>query len=124
MQHLTTPLCTAISQCVFWTALQGLTSCYLCGLVFYLHNTLIYNPYFLLWLFVNSDDKGIPDESDCFMMDPVGFTSEYAKNWSLPSHIVLFEPEEKLLRDFLVSHSFRLVCVGIFFPHKFYCNWF
>ncbi|KAF4383844.1 hypothetical protein G4B88_016277 [Cannabis sativa] len=54
-----------------------------------------------------SDTKGIPDESDRFMMDPVDFTSEYAKNWSLPSHIVLYEPEEKLLRDFLVSHSFR-----------------
>ncbi|PON99261.1 GPI mannosyltransferase [Trema orientale] len=54
-----------------------------------------------------SDEKGIPDESDRFMMDPVGFTSEYARKWSLPSHIVLFEPEEKLLRDFLVSHSFR-----------------
>lgn len=46
------------------------------------------------------------------MMDPVGFTSEYAKNWSLPSHIVLYEPEEKLLREFLVSHSFRQVNSG------------
>nr|XP_024923463.2 mannosyltransferase APTG1 isoform X2 [Ziziphus jujuba var. spinosa] len=55
------------------------------------------------------EDKGIPDESDRFMMDPVGFVSEYAKTWSLPSHIVLFESEEKLLRDFLISHSFREV---------------
>lgn len=56
--------------------------------------------------FVNSEDKGIPDESDRFMMDPVGFVTEYAQGWSLPSHIVLFESEEKLLRDFLISHSY------------------
>ncbi|XP_061997160.1 mannosyltransferase APTG1-like isoform X1 [Rosa rugosa] len=54
-----------------------------------------------------SEEKGIPDESDQFMMDPVGFASEFAKNWSLPSHIVLFDSEEKKLRDFLVSHSFK-----------------
>ncbi|KAM5554037.1 mannosyltransferase APTG1-like [Rosa sericea] len=54
-----------------------------------------------------SEEKGIPDESDQFMMDPVGFASEFAKNWSLPSHIVLFDSEEMKLRDFLVSHSFK-----------------
>ncbi|KAL5548873.1 hypothetical protein UlMin_004104 [Ulmus minor] len=54
-----------------------------------------------------SEEKGIPDESDRFMVDPVGFVSEYTKNWSIPSHIVLFESEEKRLRDFLISHSFR-----------------
>ena len=43
------------------------------------------------------------------MMDPAGFASEYAKNWSIPSHIVLFESEEKLLKDFLVSHSYKEV---------------
>lgn len=43
------------------------------------------------------------------MMDPVGFASEFAKNWSLPSHIVLFDSEEKLLKDFLISHSFKEV---------------
>ena len=59
--------------------------------------------------FVNSEEKGIPDESDQFMMDPVGFASEFAKNWSLPSHIVLFDSEAKKLHDFLVSHSFTEV---------------
>ncbi|EXB94916.1 GPI mannosyltransferase 3 [Morus notabilis] len=54
-----------------------------------------------------SEDKGVIDESDRFMMDPVGFASEYAKNWSIPSHIVLFESEEKLLKDFLETHSYR-----------------
>ncbi|GMN24606.1 hypothetical protein TIFTF001_049160 [Ficus carica] len=54
-----------------------------------------------------SENKGVPDESDRFMMDPAGFASEYAKNWSIPSHIVLFESEEKLLKDFLVSHSYK-----------------
>ncbi|CAB4292832.1 unnamed protein product [Prunus armeniaca] len=53
------------------------------------------------------EEKGIPDESDHFMIDPVGFASEFAKNWSLPSHIVLFDSEEKLLKDFLISHSFK-----------------
>lgn len=43
------------------------------------------------------------------MIDPVGFASEFAKNWSLPSHIVLFDSEEKLLKDFLISHSFKEV---------------
>ncbi|XP_025012080.1 mannosyltransferase APTG1 isoform X2 [Ricinus communis] len=56
-----------------------------------------------------SEEKGIPDESDRFMMDPVGFTSELAKNWSQPSHVVLFDSEERLVKDFLVSHSFREV---------------
>ncbi|KAL5580119.1 hypothetical protein UlMin_012561 [Ulmus minor] len=54
-----------------------------------------------------SEEKGIPDESDHFMMDPVGFVSECAKNWSIPSHIELFKSEDKRLRDFLISYSFR-----------------
>ncbi|GMP36251.1 hypothetical protein CsSME_00008442 [Camellia sinensis var. sinensis] len=54
-----------------------------------------------------SEEKGVLDESDRFMMDPVGFASEFAKNWSLPSHIVLFDSQEKLLKDFLKSHSFQ-----------------
>ncbi|GAV56763.1 Glyco_transf_22 domain-containing protein [Cephalotus follicularis] len=53
------------------------------------------------------EDRGILDESDRFMMDPVGFATEFASSWSVPSHIVLFESEEILLRDFLSSHSFR-----------------
>ncbi|CAL5375059.1 unnamed protein product [Camellia sinensis] len=56
-----------------------------------------------------SEEKGVLDESDRFMMDPVGFASEFAKNWSLPSHIVLFDSQEKLLKDFLTSHSFQEV---------------
>ena len=43
------------------------------------------------------------------MMDPVGFAVDFTKNWSHPSHIVLFDSEEKQLRKFLVSHSFREV---------------
>lgn len=54
-----------------------------------------------------SDNKEILDESDRFMMDPVGFVSELSKNWSLPSHIVLFEPEERRLKEMLALHSFR-----------------
>uniref|UniRef100_A0A6M2EBU7 Mannosyltransferase n=1 Tax=Populus davidiana TaxID=266767 RepID=A0A6M2EBU7_9ROSI len=53
-----------------------------------------------------SEEKGIPDESDHFMMDPVSFVSTLMTNGSLPSHVVLFDSEEKLLRDFLISHSF------------------
>ncbi|PSS08222.1 GPI mannosyltransferase [Actinidia chinensis var. chinensis] len=54
-----------------------------------------------------SEEKGVLDESDRFMMDPVSFASEFARNWSLPSHIVLFDSEEKLLTDFLIAHSFE-----------------
>ncbi|KAJ0886752.1 putative GPI mannosyltransferase [Helianthus annuus] len=54
-----------------------------------------------------SEVKGNLDESDRFMTDPIGFTSEFAKNWSQPSHIVLFNNEEKHLKDFLSSHSYE-----------------
>lgn len=57
----------------------------------------------------NSDQRELPDESDRFMMDPVSFVSEFSKNWSTPSHVVLFNAEERLLRDFLTSHSFKEV---------------
>ena len=57
----------------------------------------------------NSEEKGIPDESDHFMMDPVSFVSTLMTNGSLPSHVVLFDSEEQLLRDFLISHSFTEV---------------
>lgn len=75
---------------------------------------IISNSYFL-----NSEDRGIPDESDRFMMDPFGFASDYAKNWSVPSHIVLFDSEEKLLIEFLISHSFKQV--HLIFPFFFFC---
>ncbi|KAI4344357.1 hypothetical protein L6164_011591 [Bauhinia variegata] len=54
-----------------------------------------------------SEEKGVPDESDRFMMDPVAFVSEYAKYWSQPSHIVLFDSEEQKLRNFLMSLDYR-----------------
>ncbi|CAN0840275.1 Mannosyltransferase APTG1 [Linum grandiflorum] len=54
-----------------------------------------------------SEERGIPDESDRFMIDPVGFMKEFSKEWSLPSHIVLFESEERQLKEFLMSHSFK-----------------
>ncbi|WJZ98450.1 hypothetical protein VitviT2T_016971 [Vitis vinifera] len=54
-----------------------------------------------------SEEKGTLDESDRFMMDPASFASEFAINWSLPSHIVMFDSEERSLREFLVSHSFK-----------------
>lgn len=56
-----------------------------------------------------SEERGTPDESDRFMMDPSGFVLELSKNWTLPSHIVLFDSEEKPLKDFLASHSFKEV---------------
>ncbi|XP_020231283.1 GPI mannosyltransferase 3 isoform X2 [Cajanus cajan] len=54
-----------------------------------------------------SEEKGVPDESDRFLMDPVPFVSEYAKNMSLPSHIVLFDSEEQKLRNLLISFDYR-----------------
>lgn len=56
-----------------------------------------------------SEQRGILDESDRFLLDPAGFLSEFSKNWSLPSHIVLFDSEERRLKDFLTSHSFKEV---------------
>ncbi|KAF3649801.1 putative E3 ubiquitin-protein ligase XBAT32-like [Capsicum annuum] len=53
-----------------------------------------------------SDEKGALDESDRFLADPAGFATEFAKNWSIPSHIVLFDYQEKLLKDFLALHNF------------------
>ncbi|XP_049359842.1 mannosyltransferase APTG1 isoform X2 [Solanum verrucosum] len=54
-----------------------------------------------------SDEKGALDESDQFLVDPAGFATEFAKNWSIPSHIVLFDFQEKLLKDFLALHNFE-----------------
>nr|XP_009393657.1 PREDICTED: GPI mannosyltransferase 3 isoform X2 [Musa acuminata subsp. malaccensis] len=53
-----------------------------------------------------SDTKGILDESDRFMIDPLGFVMSMFTNSSLPSHIVLFSSEEKQLRELLISYSF------------------
>jgi hypothetical protein len=57
----------------------------------------------------NSEEKGVLDESDRFMMDPVSFMSKYAQDWSHPSHIVLFDSEEEKLRRFLISFDYREV---------------
>ncbi|KAK4479441.1 hypothetical protein RD792_014955, partial [Penstemon davidsonii] len=54
-----------------------------------------------------SEDKGIMDESDQFLMNPVGFATEFARNWSLPSHIVLFDSQENILKEFLVLQHFH-----------------
>lgn len=57
-------------------------------------------------ILLNSEERGVPDESDHFKMDPVGSTEELANDRSLPSHVVLFESEERALREFLLLHSF------------------
>ncbi|KAL8556966.1 hypothetical protein ACS0TY_004442 [Phlomoides rotata] len=51
-----------------------------------------------------SEEKGIRDESDQFLEDPLGFATNLALNWS---HIVLFDSQEKQLKQFLVSHHFH-----------------
>ena len=58
---------------------------------------------------INSGERGVLDESDRFMTDPVAFMTEYAKDWSLPSHIVLFDSEEQKLRSFLFSLDYAEV---------------
>ncbi|KAL4018677.1 hypothetical protein IC575_022294 [Cucumis melo] len=54
-----------------------------------------------------SVEKGSLVESERFLMNPLDFSIEFAKNWTVPSHIVLFDSEERLLKDFLISHSFK-----------------
>ncbi|KAL9243696.1 hypothetical protein vseg_017553 [Gypsophila vaccaria] len=56
-----------------------------------------------------SDQRGVPDESDRFMLNPLEFVSDFSRNWSLPSHIVMFDSGEKKLKSFLMSNSFREV---------------
>lgn len=63
-------------------------------------------------ILLDSEERGVPDESDRFMMDPVGFIKELANDWSLLSHIVLFESEERALREFLLLHSFKEVDIN------------
>jgi len=57
----------------------------------------------------SSEQKGVPDESDRFLMDPVSFVSEYAKNVSMASHIVLYDSEEQKLKNLLMSFNYREV---------------
>ncbi|GFP85497.1 GPI mannosyltransferase 3 [Phtheirospermum japonicum] len=65
-----------------------------------------------------SNEKGILDESDRFLKDPFGFVTTLARNWTLPSHIVIFDSQEKLLKEFLVSHNFFEVEYFIFIYHS------
>ncbi|KAK9130245.1 hypothetical protein Sjap_010732 [Stephania japonica] len=51
-------------------------------------------------------NMGVLDESDRFMLDPTGFVSDLVKDWSIPSHIVLFDSHERQLKEFLNQHSF------------------
>ncbi|CAA0836061.1 Alg9-like mannosyltransferase family [Striga hermonthica] len=53
-----------------------------------------------------SEERGKLDESDQFLHDPLAFVTRLARNWTPPSHIVLFDPQEKPLKEFLVSHKF------------------
>lgn len=53
-----------------------------------------------------TESRETHDESDRFMIDPVGFLSDMVKGWAVPSHIVLFDSQEKQLKGFLISHSF------------------
>jgi len=55
----------------------------------------------------NSEERRVPDESDHFIMDPVGITEELANNWLLQSHIVSFESEERALREFFAVAFFQ-----------------
>ncbi|ONK79617.1 uncharacterized protein A4U43_C01F8200 [Asparagus officinalis] len=54
-----------------------------------------------------SENKGILDESNRFLTDPFYFVTDMLNNSALPSHIVLFDSEERHLRDLLMSHSFN-----------------
>lgn len=63
---------------------------------------------------VTSDGKRTLDEAECFMTDLTSFASGFTINCSLPSRIVMFDPEERSLKEFLVSHSFREVHSSLF----------
>lgn len=65
--------------------------------------------------------RQIPEESVRFMINPVNSVSKLAKSWSIPSHVVLFGSEERLLWDFLTSRSFIKVneeMLSIFCSYK------
>lgn len=55
-----------------------------------------------------SDIKGVLDESDQFMANPISFVSEMFRHISLPSHIVVFDSQEQALREVLSLFSFRV----------------
>lgn len=54
-----------------------------------------------------SDNKGILDESDRFLMNPLDFVGEVFGNLSSFSHIVLFESEERHVLELLSRTSFQ-----------------
>lgn len=110
-QLLTIPRFTKICPWDFWIALQGESLYTLFWLLIWmLYNTLVLflNMFFCFW----RDYKGSLDESDQFMMDPVNFMTTMMSNWTLPSHIVLFDFQAQLLRNILISHSFKEVMVS------------
>lgn len=113
MLHHTTQPCIVTFLCVSWIVHQGtkVTCQHVLQIFRFLYFVvLIYIMYECNFsLIFDSEEKGILDESDHFLMDLVGFTMEYAKNWSSPSHIVPFDSQEKLLKEFLVSLNFHEV---------------
>ncbi|CAN6466607.1 unnamed protein product [Victoria cruziana] len=64
-----------------------------------------------------SSEEGYVDESDRFLLDPAKFVSNMALNWKQPSHILLFDSQERHLNNFLASHSYQQV--GRFFHAHF-----
>ncbi|XP_051142628.1 mannosyltransferase APTG1 isoform X2 [Andrographis paniculata] len=53
-----------------------------------------------------SEERVTMDESDQFLANPLDFATRFAQNWTRPSHIVLFDSQENLLKEFLHSHNF------------------
>ncbi|KAJ3693913.1 hypothetical protein LUZ60_009393 [Juncus effusus] len=53
-----------------------------------------------------SESRSVPDESDQFMMNPFDFAKLMFTDLTLPSHIVLFDSEERHLKELLSEHSF------------------
>lgn len=144
MPLLTTQPFTTMFLCIFWTALRGgpystimawtLKTVSMPSSYFgYRIDWLVSSSEFCVLLPFDSEERSIPDESDRFMMEPSGFAFELAKTWSLPSHIVLFDSEERKLREFLSLHSFKEVNVEpnhlipsnsiIYFPGVCSCVW-
>ncbi|GER56082.1 GPI mannosyltransferase [Striga asiatica] len=52
------------------------------------------------------EERGNLDESDQFLHDPLVFVTRLARNWTPPSHIVLFDSQEKPSKELLASHKF------------------
>lgn len=74
--------------------------------------------------FLNSDEKGSLDESDQFLKDPLNFATNFSQKWSRPSHIVVFDSQEKPLKEFLASQHFKEVWhfYKFYYPCPFRCS--